>query len=192
MGYNLFISNKDRSRLVCMIPLNYDFIFPCVSTRGVMRNLQCIPVTCLRGPCFLMAWNIHMLCNLPCAMHGIVTRRIVTHGKATQGIAHMHEIAMHEIAMHGPRSNSHARLATIAINLQKCCRISVHNCKSNMRSEFINSRILRYLTQISNIINGAYCYRPSMNFSSHSLRFWPFCLGKSLTMPLRWNFFTRS
>ena len=44
------------------------------------------PVTWLRGPRFLVVWNIHILCNLSCAMHRIVTcgiimrRIIITHG----------------------------------------------------------------------------------------------------------------
>ena len=28
----------------------------------------------LRGPRFLVAWNIHVLCNSSCAMRGIITR----------------------------------------------------------------------------------------------------------------------
>ena len=36
-----------------------------------MRKLQYIPITCLRGPHFLVMWNIHVSCNLPCATHGI-------------------------------------------------------------------------------------------------------------------------
>ena len=42
-----------------------------------MRNLQCIPVICLHGPRFLVAWNIRVSCNLPCA-----TCVIVRHGVA--------------------------------------------------------------------------------------------------------------
>ena len=38
-----------------------------------------IPVTCLREPRFLVAWNIHVSCNLLCATRGIVTREIATH-----------------------------------------------------------------------------------------------------------------
>ena len=38
------------------------------------------PVTYLRGPRFLVAWNIHVSCNLSCAMRGIVTREIATRG----------------------------------------------------------------------------------------------------------------
>ena len=29
--------------------------------------------------CFLMAWNIHVTCNLLCAMHGIVTLGVTMH-----------------------------------------------------------------------------------------------------------------
>ena len=81
-----------------MVPLNYNFISPCVFTRGAMRNLQCIPVMCWHRPCFLRVWNIHVSCNLPCATHGMAMRRIAIHGKATHGIA-MPGIAMHGVAM---------------------------------------------------------------------------------------------
>ena len=37
-----------------------------------------IPVTCLREPRFLVAWNICVSCNLLCAMRGIVTHEIAT------------------------------------------------------------------------------------------------------------------
>ena len=45
------------------------------------------PVTRLRGPRFLEAWNIHILCNLLCAMRGITTRI---------NVMGMHTITMHE------------------------------------------------------------------------------------------------
>ena len=53
--------------------------------RGATRNLQCIPVTCLCGPRFLVAWNINILCNLPCGTHGIVKHGVVTRVTAMQG-----------------------------------------------------------------------------------------------------------
>ena len=59
---------------------------------GATGKLQCIPVTCLRGPHFLMAWNIRIKCNLLCAMHGI----------AMHGVA-MHGVAMCVTAMQGTR-----------------------------------------------------------------------------------------
>ena len=34
------------------VPLNYNFTVPCVSKHLATRNLQCIPITCLRGPCY--------------------------------------------------------------------------------------------------------------------------------------------
>ena len=37
------------------------------------------PVTFLCGPYFLMAWNIHVLCNLSSAMRGIAMHAIVMH-----------------------------------------------------------------------------------------------------------------
>ena len=47
-----------------MVPLNYNFIFMCVSTHGATRKLQCISITCLCGPHYLVVWNIHISCNL--------------------------------------------------------------------------------------------------------------------------------
>ena len=38
------------------------------------------PVTWLRGPRFLVAWNIHVLCNSSCATRGIIMRAVVTRG----------------------------------------------------------------------------------------------------------------
>ena len=67
-----------------MVLLNYNFTIPLVSTCGAMRNLHCIPVMCLCGPYFLMAWNIHVSCNLLCAMCGIVKHGIATLVTATQ------------------------------------------------------------------------------------------------------------
>ena len=61
-----------------MVPLNYNFIVTCLSMHDAMRNLQCIPIACLCGACFLVALNIHVSYNLLCA-----TRRIVMHGVAT-------------------------------------------------------------------------------------------------------------
>ena len=45
---------------------------------GATRKLQCIPIMCLRGPCVVMMYNIHVSCNLLCAMcvlpmHGAAT-----------------------------------------------------------------------------------------------------------------------
>ena len=66
--------------------LNYNFIFNCVSMCGATRKPDCIPVTCLYGTCFLVAWNIHVSHNLPCATHGIATCRIANHGITTCGV----------------------------------------------------------------------------------------------------------
>ena len=43
------------------------------------------PIMWLHGPCFLVAWNIHISCNLSCAMCGIVMRGIITHGIVMRG-----------------------------------------------------------------------------------------------------------
>ena len=56
-----------------------------VSMCGATRNSHCIPAMCLHGPRFLIAWNILISCNLPCAMHGIVRHGVATHVTATQG-----------------------------------------------------------------------------------------------------------
>ena len=42
------------------VPLNYNFTITRVITRGITRTLTCIPVTCLRGPRLLIAWNAHV------------------------------------------------------------------------------------------------------------------------------------
>ena len=47
----------------------------------VSQESVIIPITCFRCLCvprFLVAWNIHGLCNLPCATHGIVRYGIAT------------------------------------------------------------------------------------------------------------------
>ena len=38
--------------------LNYNFIVARVFTCSAIRNLQCIPVMCLCGPCFLVVWTM--------------------------------------------------------------------------------------------------------------------------------------
>jgi len=47
----------------CTVPLNYKFIFARVYMHGNTRKLQCHPVTCLRGPHFLVACNVHVTCR---------------------------------------------------------------------------------------------------------------------------------
>ena len=42
------------------VPLNYNFTITRVITRGITRTITCIPVTCLRGPRLLIAWNVHV------------------------------------------------------------------------------------------------------------------------------------
>ena len=60
-----------------MLPLNYNFIVPCVHAWYHEKSII-IPVTCFCGPHFLMAWNIHSLCNLPCDTCAIVRHGIPT------------------------------------------------------------------------------------------------------------------
>ena len=69
---------------VLTVLLNYNFIFTHMSTLGAMRKLQYIPITCLRGPRFLVAWNIHVLCNLPYATRGITMHEVAMHVTAAQ------------------------------------------------------------------------------------------------------------
>ena len=54
---------------VTMVPLNYNFILHAWQHDKYLNN----PVTWLRGPHFLVAWNIHVSCNSSCATRGIVT-----------------------------------------------------------------------------------------------------------------------
>ena len=56
-----------------------------IHTQKHTRNLQCIPIMCLHGLCFLMVWNIHVSCNLLCATCGIVRHRVAMHVTAMQG-----------------------------------------------------------------------------------------------------------
>ena len=42
------------------VPLNCNFIFTCVITRGTTAILQCIPVACLRGPRLVVSCNVHV------------------------------------------------------------------------------------------------------------------------------------
>ena len=58
----------------CMVPLNYNFIFTHVYTRDATIKLQCIPITCLHVPRFLVTWNVHVSCNLLCVTCEIATQ----------------------------------------------------------------------------------------------------------------------
>ena len=62
---------------------------------GAMRKLQYIPITCLREPRFLVAWNMLVSCNLPCATHEITTHGVATHVTATQGVCLGKYLTMH-------------------------------------------------------------------------------------------------
>ena len=46
---------------VSTVPFNYNFIFTRVNTRGTTRNIHSIPVTCLRGPRFLVACVVYFI-----------------------------------------------------------------------------------------------------------------------------------
>ena len=67
-----------------MVLFNYNFTVPSMSMHGATRNLQFIFVTCLCGPCIVVAWNIHGSCNLSCAKRGIVRHGIATCLTVTQ------------------------------------------------------------------------------------------------------------
>ena len=51
-------SNFSAAR--CTVLLNCNFIFPCVILHGTTTILQCILVTCLRGPSLLVSCNVHV------------------------------------------------------------------------------------------------------------------------------------
>ena len=46
---------------IATVPFNYNFIFTRVNTRGTTRNIHSIPVTCLRGPRFLVACVVYFI-----------------------------------------------------------------------------------------------------------------------------------
>ena len=46
------------------VQFKYNFIFTRVYMHGTTIKLHCIPITCLRGPRFLLACNMHVSCNL--------------------------------------------------------------------------------------------------------------------------------
>ena len=76
--YSLEDLECKKSFYVHTVLLNYNFIFTRVDSRNNMINLN--PVTCLHGPRLLVAWNIHVSCNLSCITRGIVTSGIAMHG----------------------------------------------------------------------------------------------------------------
>ena len=58
------------------------------------------PVTSLCGPCFLVAWNIHVSCNSSCATHGIIT-----HGTGHARNSHEWNMCRHKRAINIRYSN---------------------------------------------------------------------------------------
>ena len=70
-----------------------------------------IPVTCLHEPRFLVAWNIHISCNLSYATHQIAMHGIVMHGIASRGHGTcISGMATGAIAMHGTHMGTHVQL----------------------------------------------------------------------------------
>ena len=85
-----------------MVPLNYNFILHASQHDKYLNN----HVTWLHGPCFLVAWNIHVSCNSSCA-----TRGIITHGNGHACNNHEGNSCRHKHAINIHYSS--------AINLQK-------------------------------------------------------------------------
>ena len=50
-----------HNEIVATVLLNCNFIFPRMILRGTTAILQCIPITCLRGPRLLVSCNVHVL-----------------------------------------------------------------------------------------------------------------------------------
>ena len=85
------------------------------------------PVAWLRGPRFLLAWHIHVSCNPPCAMHGIVTCGIITHETGHARDSHEWNMCRHKYAL---TFVIYQRLTYI--NMSN----SVHNCESHSRMNY--------------------------------------------------------
>ena len=58
-GFSTQVQNANT--YVRTVPFNYNFIFTRVNTRGTTRNVHSIPVTCLRGPRFLVACVVYFI-----------------------------------------------------------------------------------------------------------------------------------
>ena len=55
-----FLTQARSLLSLCTVPLNCNFIFTRVITRGTTAILQCIPVACLRGPRLVVSCNVHV------------------------------------------------------------------------------------------------------------------------------------
>ena len=75
-----------------------------------------IPVMWLRGPRFLVVWNIHISCNLSFATRGMVKGGIVMCRTITRGTDHAHDSHEWNTCRHKRAINIHY---SSAINLQK-------------------------------------------------------------------------
>ena len=74
------------------VPLNCNFIFPRVILRGTTTILQCIPITCLRGPRLLVSCNVHISWKyMRGSMHLV---EVHVSWKHTHGSTHMEGIRM--------------------------------------------------------------------------------------------------
>ena len=71
--------------------ISYNFILHVWQHDKYLNN----PVTWLRGPHFLMLWNIHVSCNSSCATCGVITRGIVTRGNGHAHDSHEWNMCRH-------------------------------------------------------------------------------------------------
>ena len=128
---------SDKGVSLCMVPLNFSLSVHAWCHKKSTYNAP--PSHVCMYHVFLMAWNIHVSCNLLCATHGTTICRIATYRKARHGIA-TYGIATHTQGSHVVTATQGTHVQLTCINqLTKMCQISVHNCESNTHSEFINS-----------------------------------------------------
>ena len=117
------------------VPLNYNFIFTHVYTRGNTINILNDPVTWLRGPCFLVAWIIQVPCNSSCATRGIVMHGIIMRGIVTCETGHARD-------SHEWNTRRHKRAINIHYLTYKNMSNSVHNCESRSRMNYQRNGII--------------------------------------------------
>ena len=77
------------------------------------------PITWLHGPHFLVAWNIHVSCNLSCATHGIVTCGIITCGTGHARDSHEWNTCRHKCAINNQQLTS-KNMSNLLHNCESC------------------------------------------------------------------------
>ena len=90
----------------------------------------------LRGPHFLVAWNMHVLCNSSCATRGIITHETIT--RETDHARDSHE---------WNTSRQNVQL-TFVIHQQltyKNMSNSVHNCESLSRMNYQGNGLIAHV-----------------------------------------------